>query len=259
MGSGRADTGGTRRDPPPEPGHVNRVVRQHDASAENRAYYERADVRTAFRPDRGLDAAESALVERFLPAGASVLDLGCGNGRVAIALAQRGYGVEGIDISPSMVEEARAAAAALGIDARFRIADAVSLPQSENEFDAVVYGDNGIGHLTRDGKIACLLEVRRVLKPGGVALLSMRTPYALNRMLPRMLRHVVLPRKGLRPDEERDDEQYVQRPPLRWLVEQCREARLEPVCVCSHREAAAGRFPRRTKPLGGQFYVVATA
>ena len=172
--------------------------------------------------------------------GATVLDLGCGDGRVAIALAQRGYAVEGLDISPAMIEETRAAAGALGIDARFRVGDAVALPHEENELDAVVFGDNGIGHLTRDGKVACLLELARILKPGGVALLSLRTPYALNRMLPRLLRNVVLPRKGLRPDEERDDDQYVQRPPLAWLVRACREARLEPVCVCSSRQRRRG-------------------
>jgi SAM-dependent methyltransferase len=249
----------SRHDPPPRPGHVSRVVNQHDASAENRAYYERDDVRRNFRPDRGLDAAEAALVAQFLPAAATVLDLGCGNGRVAIALAGLGHRVEGIDISPSMIDEARAATAALGIDARFRIGDAVALPHDENELDAVVFGDNGIGHLTRAGKVACLLEIGRVLRPGGVALLSLRTPYALNRMLPRMLGNVILPRKGLRPDEERDDDQYVQRPPLSWLVRECREARLEPVCVCSRRQAAAGRFPQRAKPIGGQFYVVAKA
>ena len=56
------------------------------------------------------------------------------------------------------------------------------------------------------------------LSLGGVVLLSLRTPYALNRMLPRLLRNIMLPRKGLRADEESDDEQYVQRPPLGWLV-----------------------------------------
>jgi hypothetical protein len=101
--------------------------------------------------------------------------------------------------------------------------------------------------------------LQRVLRPGGIALLSLRTPYALNRMLPRLVRNVVLPRKGLRADEESDGEQYVQRPPLAWLVGRCRDARLAPVCVCSHRQAAAGRFPARTLPLGGQFYVVARA
>jgi ubiquinone/menaquinone biosynthesis C-methylase UbiE len=186
-----------------------------------------------------------------------VLDLGCGNGRVALALAARGFQVEGIDISPSMIDDARAAAEAAGVDARFRVGDAVKLPQDENELDAVVFACNGIGHLTRDGKVACLIELQRVLRPGGVVLLSLRTPYALNRMLPRLLRNVVLPRKGLRPDEESDGEQYVQRPSLSWLVGHCREARLDPVCVCSYRQAARGDFPKSTLPVGGQFYIVA--
>ena len=238
---------------------MTRVVRQHDASATNREYYERPENRLSFRPDGGLDAAETALTERFLPSGGSVLDLGCGNGRVALALAVRGYQVEGLDISPSMIEEARAAAATAGIDARFRVGDAVKLPQDENGLDAVVFACNGIGHLTRDGKVACLVELQRVLRPGGAALLSLRTPYALNRALPRLLRNVLLPRKGLRPDEETDGDQYVQRPSLSWLVGQCREARLDPVCVCSHRQAAGGSFPKSTLPVGGQFYVVAVA
>jgi ubiquinone/menaquinone biosynthesis C-methylase UbiE len=232
---------------------MSRVVHQHDASATNRGYYERAENRASAS---GLDAAEAALTERFLPAGGAVLDLGCGNGRVALALADR-YSVEGLDISPSMIDDARAAAAAAGVDARFRVGDAVKLPQDENALDGVVFAGNGIEHLTREGKIQCLVEVQRVLRPGGVALLSMRTPFALNGMLLRLVRNVVLPRKGLRPDEESDGEQYVQRPPLGWLVNQCREARLEPVCVCSQRQASGGAFPKSTLPLGSQFYVVA--
>ena len=238
---------------------MTRVVRQHDASAANREYYERAENRLRYRPDGGLDAAENALTQRFLPSGGTVLDLGCGNGRVALALAARGFQVEGLDISPSMIEEARAASAAAGIDVRFRVGDAVKLPQDENGLDAVVFACNGIGHLTRDGKVACLVELQRVLRPGGVALLSLRTPYALNRMLPLLLRNVLLPRKGLRPDEEAHDDQYVQRPSLSWLVTQCREARLDPVCVCSHRQASRGSFPKGTLPVGGQFYVAAVA
>jgi ubiquinone/menaquinone biosynthesis C-methylase UbiE len=245
--------------PADQPGCMTRVVHQRDASAANREYYERAENRLAFRPDAGLDDAEIALTERFLPAAGTVLDLGCGNGRVALALAARGFEVEGLDISPSMIDEARAAATAAGVNAHFRVGDAVSLPQGENALAAVVFACNGIGHLTREGKVACLVELHRVLRPGGIALLSMRTPYALNRLLPRLLRNVVLPRKGLRPDEESAGDLYVQRPSLGWLAEQCREARLDPVCVCSHRQAARGSFPKRTLPVGGQFYLVAVA
>ena len=98
-----------------------------------------------------------------------------------------------------------------------------------------------------------------MLRPGGVALLTLRTPYAVNRLLLRMLRNVVVRRDGLRADEEVDGGQYVQRPSLGWLVGQCREAQLTPICVCSHRQAASGRFPARTALVGGQFYIVATA
>ena len=188
-----------------------------------------------------------------------MLDLGCGNGRVALALAALGHQVEGLDISPSMIEEARAAARPAGLDARFRIGDAVKLPYEENELDAVVFACNGIGHLTRDGKVACLVELGRVLRPGGVALLSLRTPYGLNRLLPRLLRNVVLPRTGLRPDEESDGEQYVQRPPLSWLVTPVPRGAADPLCVCSRRQASHGAFPKSTLPVGGQFYIVAEA
>ena len=51
----------------------------------------------------------------------------------------------------------------------------------------------------------------------------------------------------------------MQRPPLGWLVSQCREMRLDPVCVCSHRQASRGSFPKSTLPLGGQFYIAAIA
>ena len=65
--------------------------------------------------------------------------------------------------------------------------------------------------------------------------------------------------EGLRPDEESDEDQYVQRPPLGWLVSQCREMRLDPVCVCTHRQASRGSFPKSTLRVGGQFYIAAVA
>jgi hypothetical protein len=51
---------------------MTRVVRQHDASTTNREYYERPENRLSFQPDGGLDAAETALTERFLPSGGSL-------------------------------------------------------------------------------------------------------------------------------------------------------------------------------------------
>ena len=53
---------------------------------------------------------EAALCESLVPVGSTVLDAGCGTGRVAIRLASRGYAVVGVDIDASMLEVARAAA-----------------------------------------------------------------------------------------------------------------------------------------------------
>lgn len=53
-------------------------------------------------------------------AGARVLDAGCGSGRYAVALAARGAEVTGLDLAPSMVDMAKAAARAAGVEDRCR-------------------------------------------------------------------------------------------------------------------------------------------
>ena len=57
----------------------------------------------------GVDVhGEATLCESLVPAASTVLDAGCGTGRVAIQLASRGYAVVGVDIDTSMLEVARA-------------------------------------------------------------------------------------------------------------------------------------------------------
>src|SRR5205085_8358838 len=50
---------------------------------------------------------EADLVELLAPAAGSVLDAGCGTGRVAVELARRGFEVVGVDLDPSMLAGAR--------------------------------------------------------------------------------------------------------------------------------------------------------
>ena len=64
-------------------------------------------------PDHGLlqprvRAAWQRLLEQEIPAGASVLDVGCGTGTLSVLLAEHGCRVTGVDLSPRMVERARA-------------------------------------------------------------------------------------------------------------------------------------------------------
>lgn len=98
----------------------------------------------------------------------SVLDLGCGTGTLAIALAKAlpGAAVAGLDADAEALEiaadKARRAGAALGL----RRGSSTALPFRDGAFDCVV-SSLFFHHLERAAKIATLREVRRVLAPGG--------------------------------------------------------------------------------------------
>jgi SAM-dependent methyltransferase len=98
-----------------------------------------------------------------LPLGATVLDVGTGAaGHIGRFLADRGFAVTGIDLSPGAIEIARG----LNPTVRFVVADFRSLPFPDASADAVVgfycyiYGTDG-------DIVQALGEVRRVLRPGG--------------------------------------------------------------------------------------------
>ncbi|MFZ1086275.1 MAG: methyltransferase domain-containing protein [Terracidiphilus sp.] len=90
--------------------------------------------------------------------GESILDLGCGDGHLTQRLLAAGARVTGIDLSPEMVDAARAR----GVDAREGKAE--SLPFADQSFHAVF--SNAALHWVRDQE-AMMAEVRRVLSPGG--------------------------------------------------------------------------------------------
>jgi SAM-dependent methyltransferase len=110
-------------------------------------------------------------VATVAPAGGGVLDVGCGPGRLAVALAERGLAVTGLDLDPAMVERARsnAARATLAADLvpTFTVGDVASLPFPDASFDAVV---STLSMHHWDDATAGLTEIARVLRPGGRAL-----------------------------------------------------------------------------------------
>ncbi len=96
-----------------------------------------------------------------LPAGARVLDAPCGSGALAVALAQRGFSATGADLDSE-------ATALLGPSfTRANLDAALSWP-NEN-FDAV-FCTEGIEHL--ENHFSFLREMRRILKPGGILVLT---------------------------------------------------------------------------------------
>jgi ubiquinone/menaquinone biosynthesis C-methylase UbiE len=102
-----------------------------------------------------------------LPAGARVLDLGCGNGAKISRLADR-FEVVGVDISERQLELARAAVPG----ASFIQADFAELDFPAEAFDAVT-ALYSIVHVPRDEQPDLLGRIMRWLEPGGLFLASM--------------------------------------------------------------------------------------
>ncbi|MDQ2791478.1 MAG: class I SAM-dependent methyltransferase [Actinomycetota bacterium] len=92
----------------------------------------------------------------------SVLDGGCGTGRVAIELARRGVDVVGTDLDPDMIGLARAKAPEL----TWVQADLSELDLA-TPFEAVVLAGNVIPYVARDRRQAAVIACARHLAPGG--------------------------------------------------------------------------------------------
>jgi ubiquinone/menaquinone biosynthesis C-methylase UbiE len=110
-------------------------------------------------------------------AGMDVLDLGCGEGYVARQLKQRGAArLEAIDISEQMIEHARAAEAAEPLGIRYRVGNAVDLPDFEDgSFDRVI-AVFLFNYLTVEEMTTVLGQAHRVLRPGGVMVFTVPHP-----------------------------------------------------------------------------------
>jgi MPBQ/MSBQ methyltransferase len=101
-----------------------------------------------------------------LPAGSTVLDVGCGIGGSARILA-RDYGLQvlGISISPAQIERARALTPAELPHCRFAVMDALDLQLAEQSVDAV-WSVEACPHMPDKQRYAD--ELLRVLRPGGL-------------------------------------------------------------------------------------------
>jgi ubiquinone/menaquinone biosynthesis C-methylase UbiE len=103
-----------------------------------------------------------------LPPSAEVLEVAPGPGFLSIELAKRGLQVRAFDISNTFVEIARRNAAKEGVSPRFELGNAAALPVADASVDFVVCRA-AFKNFTEPVK--ALAEMRRVLRPGGVALL----------------------------------------------------------------------------------------
>lgn len=105
-----------------------------------------------------------------------LLDCACGIGTQALGLAQRGYAVEGSDLSPQEVARAAQEAERLELAVPFRVDDMRRLATAPaGHYGAVLCLDNALPHLDNDADVVAALQAMRSrLRPGGVLLVSLR-------------------------------------------------------------------------------------
>ncbi len=125
------------------------------------------DITTAKRTE-----AEVAFLKAVIPPKTRVLDVGCGYGRHAIALAKSGFEVVGIDSSEYMISEARKKASEAGCSPTFILQDALTM-SFNNEFDAVISMFSSFGYFEdqRDN-VKVLQNIYSAISFGGVFVLD---------------------------------------------------------------------------------------
>ncbi len=109
-----------------------------------------------------------------LQTGDRVLDVGCGPGRLAVALAERvapSGSVDGIDAAVEMINRASSRARKRGAAATFQVAFAQQLPFPDATFDAVAC-TLALHHVAEDDQPTAVGEMYRVLKPHGRLLIA---------------------------------------------------------------------------------------
>ena len=97
-------------------------------------------------------------------AGHSLLDVGCGTGVVAITAARNGARVDGLDLTPELLDRARENARIANVEVDLREGDVEALPFDDGAFDVVL---SQFGHMFAPRPDLALAEMIRVLKPGG--------------------------------------------------------------------------------------------
>jgi SAM-dependent methyltransferase len=118
---------------------------------------------------RGLTPAEQTLLERHVPMGSDVLDMGVGTGRTVPGLRRRSRRYVGIDYAPMMIQRAHE----LFPDVDLRVASAADLSEfPDASFDVVLFIANGLDSMSPQLHAACLRESARVLRADGAFLIS---------------------------------------------------------------------------------------
>lgn len=116
----------------------------------------------------GLSATEKELLDRSLIQSGKLLLLGIGGGREALALAEKGFFVTGVDFVPAMVDRALEIAHSRGVVMEGIAMEATCLTLPENKYDLVWFSPRQYSFTpTRMRRVALLRKLHAGLRPEG--------------------------------------------------------------------------------------------
>jgi ubiquinone/menaquinone biosynthesis C-methylase UbiE len=153
-----------------EPNHLEKIRERFTATAEVFAESART-----MRAEEGEHLVELAIAGLGLVSQAFVIDVACGPGTFTRPFARRVRRAVGVDLTPAMIEKARAEAARAGIaNIEFVCGDVYALPFEDGVADVTSCG-YAFHHMLEPGR--ALAEMARVLRPGGrVAIADLIVP-----------------------------------------------------------------------------------
>ena len=157
----------------------NRAIEVHNIDADNFAqYYEtlkKDHYATAFTYGRSkIDVLLDRTLKELAP-GANILDVGCGTGEHLLHLQNLGFEISGVEPAENMLAHAQKALP----DANIQYGVATELPFADNSQDLVISVEV-LRYLAKEDIEIAFQEMHRVLKPGGLAFMTLVNRFALD-------------------------------------------------------------------------------
>lgn len=118
----------------------------------------------------GLWKSEEKIFQEIFNLEDSILELGCGVGRISFGLHELGYKhLLASDYAKNMIQRARALSKRMGYPVPFRVCDATDLEFEDSVFEGAIFGFNGLMQIPKESnRIKALKEIYRVLRKDGL-------------------------------------------------------------------------------------------
>jgi len=138
----------------------------------------------AHRDEKEAEVLADLIASKLSPENYNpLLDLGCGRGRHSIKLAQRGFEVTGVDLSPRAISQARNKAEKLGIDS-IQFTEGDMREPLDLTFNTIVNLFTTFGYFEQDSQNRAVLDsVSTMLNPDGIFVLDFLNAYAVKKSI----------------------------------------------------------------------------